>query len=83
MYETRLGGAATVFNETGHLALNGTRVQAVGTSTADLSSVPPDSMLVWPLTVPRLAVVVPTACTCQTKQVKLSKPQTKFFLKLA
>ena len=33
------GGAATVFNETGHLALNSTRVQAVGTSTRGLSSV--------------------------------------------
>jgi filamentous hemagglutinin len=32
------GGAATVFNETGHLALNSTRVQAVGTTTASLSS---------------------------------------------
>ncbi len=33
------GGAATVFNETGHLALNSTRVQAVGTSTAALRTV--------------------------------------------
>lgn len=33
------GGAATVFNETGHLALNSTRVQAVGTTTAILGTV--------------------------------------------
>ena len=33
------GGAATVFNETGHLALNSTRVQAVGTTTASLATV--------------------------------------------
>lgn len=33
------GGAATVFNETGHLALNSTRVQAVGTTTANLGTV--------------------------------------------
>jgi len=33
------GGAATLFNETGHLALNSTRVQAVGTSTAGLGAV--------------------------------------------
>ena len=33
------GGAATVFNATGHLALNSTRVQAVGTSTVGLGAV--------------------------------------------
>jgi hypothetical protein len=30
------GGAASVFNETGHLALNSTRVQAAGSTTAGL-----------------------------------------------
>ena len=33
------GGAALVFNETGRLALNSTRVQAVGTDTAGLGTV--------------------------------------------
>ena len=33
------GGAASVFNETGHLALNNTRVQAVGTTTAGFAEV--------------------------------------------
>ncbi len=32
-------GAASVFNEAGHLALNSTRVQAVGTNTAGLGTV--------------------------------------------
>ena len=39
MRKIRLGGAATVFNESGHLALNSTRVHAAGTSTAGLGSV--------------------------------------------
>lgn len=32
------GGAASVYNETGNLALNSTRVQAVGTTTAGMAS---------------------------------------------
>jgi filamentous hemagglutinin len=32
------GGAASIFNGTGHLALNSTRVQAVGTTTVGLTS---------------------------------------------
>ena len=33
------GGAASVYNQTGHLALNSTRVQALGTTTAGLGAV--------------------------------------------
>ena len=33
------GGAASVYNETGHLALNNTRVQAAGTASAGMGSV--------------------------------------------
>ena len=36
---TYSGGAATVFNETGHLALNSTRVLGLGTTSASLTSV--------------------------------------------